>query len=608
MTGKVPSILFIFIFFTSFLISNIAIGNEQEPAVTMDMENALFYIGPIAPEDLLSFNQWKPVAEFEKKLLTGHHDMWLRLELPDADWNDPALLLTAYLNEISIYKNNSLIYIYSPAMHPAPGDFKYYTSHVVPIPAYTPGTVIFLHTYYPSWVGVGEIISISLGDISQMMGMMMSEREALYQENLIDLCLGFLLLVIGTASFFIFIIRFREFDYPFLGFGTFSFFVGLTYLSELTILFPSTLSPETQYYVKSFSFLMVPAGLFSFFHAMFKLGKYPSRIVSAMWIFHACLAIIAMFLTGFGIDYALFFLTLLTFNCILSIIFILNAKQAAPFYIKTIFICFFLLFIILILFHFLERFNLIPFSYDFFGLGMVLFVFGLGYILIKHYTQTYTAMERVSFELEKKKSEFLELQKENLTSQLEALKNQVNPHFLFNSFSTLASIIEESRNTALNFVQELSKVYRYVLQTRVATMVTLKEELDFIESYKFLMINRFGENLRMTINIPDPYRSFLIMPFALQLLVENAIKHNIISKKHPLAIHVFLENSYLVVTNTLQKKATSGKSTHIGLANIQNRYRLISEKEVRIKQHASEFRVEIPLIENKGKDNEHIDY
>jgi LytS/YehU family sensor histidine kinase len=125
----------------------------------------------------------------------------------------------------------------------------------------------------------------------------------------------------------------------------------------------------------------------------------------------------------------------------------------------------------------------------------------------------------------------------------------------------------------------------------------VREELEFIRSYSFLMSSRFGKNLSITVKVPEKFHGARIIPFSLQLLVENAIKHNIISGKKTLTIKLFEEDGRLVVANNLQKKTSPGSSTGIGLENIRNRYRLITGKEVRITETDTEFRVDIPLID-----------
>jgi hypothetical protein len=201
-------------------------------------------------------------------------------------------------------------------------------------------------------------------------------------------------------------------------------------------------------------------------------------------------------------------------------------------------------------------------------------------------------------ELRKSVEEKELLKRESLYAQLDALKTQVNPHFLFNNLNTLSSIIPEDPRRAVDFVQQLAKVYRHILEVKDEQSIPLKEELDVLKAYAFLLKTRFGENLDIMITVPEEKLSKKIIPLSLQILMENAIKHNIVSAEKPLKIDVFAENGTLVVSNNLQKKNQLIESTGIGLDNIRNRYRLLSDKEVEVKENSSDFIVSIPLIDN----------
>ena len=191
-----------------------------------------------------------------------------------------------------------------------------------------------------------------------------------------------------------------------------------------------------------------------------------------------------------------------------------------------------------------------------------------------------------------------QLERENIQSQLEGLKNQVNPHFLFNSLNTLTYIIPEDQELAVRFVQQLSKVYRYILEIRDRKLICLSEELEFLDSYVFLLKERFGENFKVDINIPESFLSMKIVPLSLQILLENAIKHNVISSLKPLKIDVFIENdNRLIVKNNLQKKNQVMNSTKVGLQNIKNRYSFFSDQKVEAFATADSFVVALPLIE-----------
>ncbi len=188
------------------------------------------------------------------------------------------------------------------------------------------------------------------------------------------------------------------------------------------------------------------------------------------------------------------------------------------------------------------------------------------------------------------------LKKENTQAQLDSLRNQVNPHFLFNSLNTLISIIPDCPETAIDFTQKLSNVYRYLLNVRDKELVDLKTELDFIQSYIFLLNVRFGENLKVEIEINNEFLFMYIPPVSLQMLIENAIKHNVVSKEKPLQIRIYSENGYLMVKNNIQPKQQKEESTGIGLENIRKRYAILSDKNMEIVHSASYFTVALPLL------------
>jgi two-component system, LytTR family, sensor kinase len=189
------------------------------------------------------------------------------------------------------------------------------------------------------------------------------------------------------------------------------------------------------------------------------------------------------------------------------------------------------------------------------------------------------------------------LKRENIEAQYETLKNQLDPHFLFNNLNTLTAIVEENPKQAVDFIQNLSHVYRYVLQNRDKTMVTLAEELKLAKAYIFLLKNRYETNLSIEIDIPNVILTKEIPPMSLQLLLENVVKHNIIDNKHPLSIKLFFDEKqgYLVVQNSLHKKNIKEESTKIGLQNINNRLRLMNQNELIIVENTQDFSVSIPL-------------
>ena len=187
-----------------------------------------------------------------------------------------------------------------------------------------------------------------------------------------------------------------------------------------------------------------------------------------------------------------------------------------------------------------------------------------------------------------------QLKRERVESQFAALKSQINPHFLFNSFNTLITIIEENPKLAVEYVEHLSDFYRSIIAYRERDFISLQEEMDLVRSFDFLLKKRYEEGFKLVDRLNG--QTGLIMPLALQMLVENAVKHNIISATKPLTIEIFAENgNYVVVRNNIQPKIKPEPSTHFGLQSLVNRYQLLGERPVLIEDNAAFFTVKVPL-------------
>lgn len=187
------------------------------------------------------------------------------------------------------------------------------------------------------------------------------------------------------------------------------------------------------------------------------------------------------------------------------------------------------------------------------------------------------------------------LKQQSLQNELAALKNQVNPHFLFNSLNSLSLLVREDQKAAGKFINKLSFLYRYILQSKDQDLVTLKEELKFLDSYIHLIKERYRDNFVVNINIDGKLLHKKIPTLALQLLMENAVKHNEISNDKPLYVDVFNENDRLVLKNKLQKRTGHIESTYTGLSNLNTRFKLHMNKEIEILKDDEYFIVKIPI-------------
>ena len=199
-------------------------------------------------------------------------------------------------------------------------------------------------------------------------------------------------------------------------------------------------------------------------------------------------------------------------------------------------------------------------------------------------------------ELTEANTKLLKVQKENLQAQFEVLKQQVNPHFLFNSLNVLSGLIGKDTGKAQLFIDEFSQIYRYVLETIEKTVVTLGKELGFVRSYIFLQQIRYGENLNFTVNLPSKLLKLYMPPLSLQVVLENAIKHNIVNESHPLHINITHTETWLVVSNSIQPKISMGNSTGLGQKNMVKRYAIISELQPTFEIINNQYVVKLPLL------------
>jgi two-component system LytT family sensor kinase len=202
--------------------------------------------------------------------------------------------------------------------------------------------------------------------------------------------------------------------------------------------------------------------------------------------------------------------------------------------------------------------------------------------------QFFMSLKQSMIDVEKYKTE-------SANAQLQILKNQINPHFLFNNLSVLSSLIYKSQDKAVDFINELSKVYRYVLDNN-SELVPLKEEMEFLDHYIYLLKIRFDNSISFRIEIDEANKNDYLPPMCLQTLVENTIQHNEASQTNPLEISIFTKNSSLFVENPIQPRSDLKESSKTGLDNIQARYSFFTEDKVEIIKDDKVFRVKLPLI------------
>ncbi len=197
------------------------------------------------------------------------------------------------------------------------------------------------------------------------------------------------------------------------------------------------------------------------------------------------------------------------------------------------------------------------------------------------------------------KKSLVEIEKHKAAStqaQLQNLKNQINPHFLFNNLSVLSSLVYLDQDKAVDFINQLSKVYRYILDNRNGELASIESEITFIESYIFLLQLRFDKNIQFEIDIENTKKQGLIPPMALQITVENAIKHNEISNAKPLHLSIKTKGDFLEIKNNLQKRLHTEESSNTGLKNIRDRYIYFSKRSMIVNETETDFTIQLPIL------------
>ncbi len=213
----------------------------------------------------------------------------------------------------------------------------------------------------------------------------------------------------------------------------------------------------------------------------------------------------------------------------------------------------------------------------------------LVFYMFLHLMQQNYENQQVSMELERIKSD-------NLSAQYELLKQQVNPHFLFNSLNTLKAMVESGDQEAVDFIIKLSNFYRFTLESRKLDLIHVHEEMEILKAYLFLQKARFDGGFTFESSLSKETQATLIPPFTLQLLVENCIKHNVVSLEKPLHIRIYEEQDRIVVANQMQPKTGGEHSLGVGLKNIDLRYSHLLDQHIEIIKDTETFQIKLPLI------------
>ncbi len=252
-----------------------------------------------------------------------------------------------------------------------------------------------------------------------------------------------------------------------------------------------------------------------------------------------------------------------------------------------------------------DNFSYVPYVSLAYVIISVVILYVFVYSFFARFRKNESALLQKNLDLQQKENEILRLERERLRMNVNHLKGQLNPHFLFNSLSTLISIINIDQDKAVNYVEELSTMYRYVLQTDSKEMIDLESELDFLDSFTYLLHIKYGDNYVINFDIEDKYLNYNIPPLSLQTLIENVAKHNTIDKENKMYIDIYNERDFLIIINNLNEKNKQfqykSDSIGIGQMNLQKIYKFYTNKKPEFKKKDGYYIAKIPLIERKEK-------
>lgn len=600
------AITFLLVMFESSIAATESISAIQE--ISNDSVSYGMNIDNHAPDT----GSWKPFSDFNRRELIGNDEFWLKIQVPPRNYKHPAVYIQGYLSGLdAVLGDGRIIYRRGKQaggrFEVAPDTRRFFLKHLIRLPAGVQGTssiadiaAIYLRIPYSNPYDIGWFDAIYTGEIDDL--------AALANENELDslkfyltwLCVGAVLFFSGILLFIIFLLRFKEREYAFLSLGFFSFVTGFGYLSPVPVFVTLDLSPRLWLTVDEMLIFLLPVCIVAFVARMFP--SFLTPFLRKLWRFQLGLTLLVgiWFLVAI-VPAAVFILGYVAaFLCIIvSVAAIYKSTRnmkPLPGALKVAVAgsMFFWVTAMLIVFY---RLGIIPFGESFFGIGVVMLVLSFGYVLFDHYRTTMHNAQTYALELETNKQKILKLEQATLLSRFEALKSQINPHFLFNSLGTLMDLIEEDRDMAVDFVQELSRVYRYLLVVRNKRLVDVSEELAFIESYAYLVSRRYESSVSIRIDIGKKHRDRRVPPLSLQLLLENALKHNVISARRPLIIEIYVEDdSRIVIRNNLQVKNVLETSNKIGLDNLRNQYHFFTQEKVMVTSDDSYFTAKIPLL------------
>ncbi|RPH33302.1 MAG: hypothetical protein EHM93_05705 [Bacteroidales bacterium] len=532
-------------------------------------------------ESIRNKDGWlKDIGESDIK---KNHVLLFRVTTDASRWENPVLMICGNFANIAIFQETQLLYKSNDNIKA-----RYPITKILKV-SREKDLNIYLCFYYNNFFETSVMYFFRIGESDKI-----ADGALLFPPEIklfSSLNLGFVFETIGLISFFALFFYQGRNRKMLLYFSVFLMTIGFSTLQELIRFF----IPIQSFYFNLIVFIattFIPLSFLGFLnnalvieHKKLLLAAF---IVNVLW----CVALPVL---SFVLLVNLVYWTGMFLVVVLTLILLIKEKvHRNPEFRYPLWGFIFLIFFLTL--SGLYDFGVIPsvINVDY---GILVFVISLVVYTIKSIIKSKREVQLVNMELQQNQNRLLILENENIQSQFEALKGQINPHFLFNSLNTLASLINIDKVRATKYVEEFSMLYRRLLDSNSEMLVPLKEELHFLSSYIYLQKIRFGDNLQFIFEIEDNDFDKLVPPLSLQLLIENALKHNEVSEDFPLEISIKSSGDNLVISNPLQPKMITVTRKGIGLENLSKRYLQVSDRDLVFEKTEKEFIIKIPLID-----------
>jgi sensor histidine kinase YesM len=532
--------------------------------------------------------------------IKGKNEILFKQQYTNTRFENPALLLIGYTAGFEIYRDSSLIY--SAKNQGTKNSLtSYYDAHFIKLDTPVDSATFILRIPFTSYLDATGFSSILIGETHNLAKLALTQTRKSLRKGLVSDVMGMFLILTALFALAAFIIRFRKNEYLLLWYFVFAISQGYIFMLENL---HQLLNIRPLFYMNSMIVVenLVPIGILGIVACISGYTKnILIRIMIAVHIIYAATSTLMFQFQFFNI----LFWVLVVIDIILFVyvLIVSGLYRNRDFRIPVLALCVLFLLVIVDVFAVFDVFYIAD---DLSSYGMLLLAIAFAqYIERVLYTSRQKNIQ-YEVEIQQTKNKLLLLENQRIIAQYEVLKNQVNPHFLFNSLNTLSSLIRNDDKKSLTFIEEFSVIYRYVLDANDKTLVELNSEIDFVNSYLYLQKMRYGDNLKLQIETDIELSNYCVVPLSVQILIENAIKHNEISEQKPLTITMHIDEDLIVIKNPVNTLSYKPESNGMGLKNLKNRYKLLTEKECSFAEIDNTFVAEIPVLKlNSTLDSRH---